>query len=902
MRKYSLIAAVLLSIPLICTTARAIGISVSPRTALVGEPIEVRIQLTFSATPAACRVRLDFGDGSPTQTTSICNTDCTLMVSHVFSKRGTFTISATSVACRQSPTAPDPARVTVTIHRSSDLPPLLPPPLTLTPGIVGISYRQNLPVQQKIIAAGRHKPFKFALLQGKLPPGIFMTPQGLLKGTPTREGRYRFSVQLTDRDGFLVNQRYDLTVIRTSFQVRVDPASFRTVREHTVSLKISYRFKSPDPITTTLRSPKGEFFVNPKVGEVNRPLVVKMVKGRATVSETITIPAVVSRRAQALKTAAVEYRRTFNSTVMDSRQTRVTIRFVREGAGELRVTRIRIYFQNGRPKITVKRNQRDLRVNADVRYEGTGLLKGYFEVDGRIIHRVQRHVVYGRSTGFNSVTFRTPMANVLPTFATGSHVVRFVVEVPDEGIAFPHAVYFVTAQSAVPQRPITLLSPEDGAVIDGGQAQFSWTPSGCYRTYRIDFFTEEKAAPFFSALCRNGYYRLPTVVVRTHFSPGRGYRWQVTGYDENHHITGQSAWRNFSFAQPEVNVPGQLLAVLAAANDDSRQAAAIANQFGLRLLRVFDLKPLGQRIALFSTDRPVLDTMVSMQKHPGIVAVQPNYVYRTFSDPMGDMQRLGRLLKFDRLHACCTGRGVRVAVVDTGVDDGHPDLQERVVLYEDFVDGSNDRAEVHGTAVAGVIAAAVNGVGIEGLAPDAELLALRACRQLSSQMPEGECHTLAIARAISRALEAGVHIVNMSFGAGVIDDLIIRLIRKGTARGVFFVAPAGNRPDQHTATFPASDPDVISVAGTDDNGRLLPNTVVASQCDALAPAVDILTTVPGNRHRFLSGTSIASAVVTGLLTNAIEKHGRQMSRQLPPGDSDLCQWAQSLIGEQFCGQ
>lgn len=83
----------------------------------------------------------------------------------------------------------------------------------------------------------------------------------------------------------------------------------------------------------------------------------------------------------------------------------------------------------------------------------------------------------------------------------------------------------------------------------------------------------------------------------------------------------------------------------------------------------------------------------------------------------------------ERLHRFLTGRGVRVAVADTGVDFRHRDLEERVVIHLNFIPRERYRAEVHGTAVAGIIASSENGFGIVGLAPEAEILALRACRE-----------------------------------------------------------------------------------------------------------------------------------------------------------------------------
>jgi len=692
-RKYIIILTAFLgSILVFCATARAISVQATPAAGVVGNAVTFTVQVDYYPTlPGAPCIEINFGDGSPAQTLGIGKCSallvCTVSTSHVYTKAGSYTVTVRSRECSFGPVGPpDPTRITVRVT--------LPPatelkPQTLPDGIVGIAYQQQLK-----IPGGKGK-LTYSLQDGLLPPGLALNQKGLLAGTPTRLGKYSFTVRTTDHDGLATDQLYYLTVRQATFKVTASPASFRIARHHAASLTVRYTFSSPDPITTTLRSPRGEFFVNPKVGEISKPLVVHMVNGKATASEQISIPASVSRRAEALHTASVRYRRTFTSSVMQPRTATLNIRFLREGAAELRVTRIKIYFNNGRPKITVKRNQRDLRLSADVRFEGTGLLEGFFEVDGRIIHRVQKHVIYGRSAGFNTATFRTPVAKVLPTFAPGTHVARFVITRPARNIPFPRAVYFVTAESALRLVSIPLKAPENDARPAYGPVTFTWERSERYTTYRIDFAENTSVAktaapePFFSALVKSGAYTFPKIVVKTRFSPDRQYRWQVTGFDQEHHIAGQSPWRSFSFARPEAYVPGQVLVVTPATPQGRKQLEAIASKFELHLLHVYDIKTLGQKMAVFHTDGAVPETVAAIAKQPGIVTVQPNYIFRTLSDPLNEMQNLQRILHLAGLHQVCTGRGVKVAVVDTGVDIEHRDLHARIAAHANFVADSD---------------------------------------------------------------------------------------------------------------------------------------------------------------------------------------------------------------------
>ncbi len=115
-----------------------------------------------------------------------------------------------------------------------------------------------------------------------------------------------------------------------------------------------------------------------------------------------------------------------------------------------------------------------------------------------------------------------------------------------------------------------------------------------------------------------------------------------------------------------------------------------------------------------------------------VESVQAMNLFRVLAhdDPLYPLQPTAGLWHLDELHRVATGKNVRVAAIDSGVELDHPDLAGRVMLARNFVDTRDAVAELHGTAVAGIIGArADNGVGIVGVAPDARLMALRACWQ-----------------------------------------------------------------------------------------------------------------------------------------------------------------------------
>jgi subtilisin family serine protease len=323
-------------------------------------------------------------------------------------------------------------------------------------------------------------------------------------------------------------------------------------------------------------------------------------------------------------------------------------------------------------------------------------------------------------------------------------------------------------------------------------------------------------------------------------------------------------------------------------------------KFDLRLIDAHDLKTLSLRIALFRTETDVFRMVERLGKERDILLAQPNRVFRTMAEPLCEMQKIYRILNLKEVHKYGRGKGVKVAVVDTGVDKNHKDLKARIGSCENFVKRSPYKGEIHGTAVAGVIGASINGYGIVGVAPETEILALRSCRQISEGGPEGECYTSSLSRALDAALAKRADVVNMSFGAAIQDSLLRLLIEEGAKRKIVFTAPAGNRADQKDLWFPASHPKVLAVAGMDQKGHPYPNRDIASKADTCAPATNVFTTIPGSRHNFINGTSMASAVVAGLIAVKISKNGPLNKGALPAFNGDVCKWTEELLRISIC--
>jgi len=229
------------------------------------------------------------------------------------------------------------------------------------------------------------------------------------------------------------------------------------------------------------------------------------------------------------------------------------------------------------------------------------------------------------------------------------------------------------------------------------------------------------------------------------------------------------------------------------------------------------------------------------------------------------------------LHAIATGRGTRVAVIDSGVATEHPDLLGQVVLNENFVDDRPLQAEPHGTAVAGIIAARTDThQGIAGVAPHASLLALRACWQDATQTL---CTSMSLAKALNEAILQHAEVINMSLG-GPDDRLLGRLIDVALARGIAVVAALGGEGER----FPADHAGVLAVASVPP----LPYGAV------IAPGRDVPSPAPNGGWTLVTGSSFSAAHAAGLIA-LLRELGSGQARGLrgdlvldPMGRIDTC--------------
>jgi subtilisin family serine protease len=273
-----------------------------------------------------------------------------------------------------------------------------------------------------------------------------------------------------------------------------------------------------------------------------------------------------------------------------------------------------------------------------------------------------------------------------------------------------------------------------------------------------------------------------------------------------------------------------------------------------------------------------------------------------YDDPYRNLQHALSAMQVLESHRWATGRGVRVAVIDTGADTRHAELRERITGIRNFVDRDADafNGDVHGTAVSGVIAAASNnGAGLVGVAPEADLLSLKACQQYGSAPSDAVCSSFTLAKALNFAVDEGVDVINLSLG-GPQDPLLARLVAKALERNILVV---GATSAKWPGGFPAGVEGVIAVANT--GGQQQDDEFVH------APGNQVLSARPQNEYDFFTGSSFAAAHVTGLaalirqrkphLPATIVKELIATTAQPDHGTANACRALARVIAVEGCG-
>ena len=221
-------------------------------------------------------------------------------------------------------------------------------------------------------------------------------------------------------------------------------------------------------------------------------------------------------------------------------------------------------------------------------------------------------------------------------------------------------------------------------------------------------------------------------------------------------------------------------------------------------------------------------------------------------------------------------RSVKVAVIDTGIDYNNPELKNNYLpIGYNWITNTSDPMDDngHGTHVAGTIAAAINnGIGIAGLAN----VSIFAEKFLDST---GYGSDVDAALAINDAVAKGANILSNSWGGTFNSSLVANAVANAVSSGVIFVAAAGNLGG-NIPFFPADLPGVIGVGATNSYDQRASFSDYGNYVDISAPGVNILSTYLNDTYEYLSGTSMATPHVSGLLALLMSKYPSYTPKQL----------------------
>ncbi len=255
--------------------------------------------------------------------------------------------------------------------------------------------------------------------------------------------------------------------------------------------------------------------------------------------------------------------------------------------------------------------------------------------------------------------------------------------------------------------------------------------------------------------------------------------------------------------------------------------------------------------------------IANLERNPNVTMIEPDVTVYA-NDELANTWGVDRI-EADLVQAAGnTGAGVKVAVIDSGIDIDHPDLAANYKGGYDFVnkDKYPDDDYGHGTHVAGTIAAEANGMGVIGVAPEAEIYALKV---LGSS---GSGNFSDVIAALQWCFDNEIQVTNNSYGSSTdpgyqVEDAFDKLYEAG----IINIASAGNEGNRPGAGdnvgYPANYGSVVAVAATDrDNDRAYFSST-GNAVEVSAPGVDIRSTVPGGGYASYNGTSMASPHVAG---------------------------------------
>lgn len=232
------------------------------------------------------------------------------------------------------------------------------------------------------------------------------------------------------------------------------------------------------------------------------------------------------------------------------------------------------------------------------------------------------------------------------------------------------------------------------------------------------------------------------------------------------------------------------------------------------------------------------------------------------------------------------GEGIKVGIIDTGVDVTHPELKGRIKDGANFFDKNTDDFKDqngHGTHIAGIVAAEKNGIGVVGVAPKSDLYIAKAFGS------DGKTSYPAIEKSVKWLIDKKVDVINMSFSSSATSSQYKSLINEVYRNGISIICAAGNEGEfgENTIGYPANFNETVAVSAVDINKNIAEFNSKGRAAEISAAGIDIYSTYLNGGYATLSGTSMATPIITGAVAILIGKGFLRYGRRLNPDEIRL---------------
>jgi thermitase len=325
--------------------------------------------------------------------------------------------------------------------------------------------------------------------------------------------------------------------------------------------------------------------------------------------------------------------------------------------------------------------------------------------------------------------------------------------------------------------------------------------------------------------------------------------------------------------QSQIKSQEEIIAALAAREKSLPKDTKPANLDNIYLLKT----PPETHIPLMMQD---------YSQHPAVLYAEPNYIAHAAvlpNDPYYSTQWALPKIQADSAWDSTKGDNVIIAIIDTGVDYNHQDLQSKVIRPGgyDFINNDSDPLDdhSHGTHCAGISAASTNnGIGVAGIGWNARILGVKVLNK------DGQGDFNSITNGVKFAADNGARVISMSLGGypsmwyspqGVMQDAVDYAFNKGC-----IVVAAAMNDNTSTTPYPAGCNNVVAVAATDQNDDKASFSNYGSWVDIAAPGVNIRSTVVNNNYEYYQGTSMACPYVSGTMALVVSQNPNLSNREV----------------------